>query len=53
MKEFWEQVYESMACHVVETAKIPGVEDAFADRAYCMQQYCFAITKGRALPVPY
>ena len=34
MKEFWEQVYESMACHVVETAKIPGVEDAFADRAY-------------------
>lgn len=38
-KKLWEQVYETMTCHVVESARMPGVEDAFADGAYCMQLY--------------
>ena len=37
--ELWEQVYESMTCHVIEEYRMPGVEDAFADDAFCMQQY--------------
>ena len=35
----WEKVYESLTCHVSESSRIPGVEDAFADNAYCMQKY--------------
>lgn len=37
--ELWEQVYETMACHVVESARLSGVEDAFAGDSFCMQQY--------------
>jgi len=37
--QLWEQVYESMTCHVEESARMPGVENAFADGSYCMQQY--------------
>ena len=39
VKELWEQVYESMVSHVLEEYRVPGVEDAFADDAFCMQQY--------------
>lgn len=37
--ELWEQVYESLTCHVLEPWRIPGVIDAFSDDAYCMEQY--------------
>ena len=37
--ELWEQVYESLTCHVAEPWQMPGVINAFADDAYCMQQY--------------
>ena len=37
--ELWEQVYESMVCHVLAEYRMPGVEDAFADGTFCMQQY--------------
>lgn len=37
--ELWEQVYESMTCHVAQSHRMPGVEDAFANDAFCMQQY--------------
>lgn len=37
--ELWEQVYESLTCHVLERWRMPGVMDAFADGAYCMQRY--------------
>ena len=37
--EFWEQVYESMTCHVLEEFRVEGVEDAFADNSFCMQKY--------------
>ena len=35
----WEQVYESMTCHVLETHRMPGIEDAFSENAFCIQQY--------------
>lgn len=38
-KELWELVYETLTCHVLEPWRIPGVIDAFADDAYCMQRY--------------
>ena len=38
-KALWENVYESMACHAQEPFRFPGVEDAFANESYCMQQY--------------
>ena len=38
-KELWEKVYESMTCHVQESFRFPGVENAFAEDAYCMQRY--------------
>lgn len=38
-RELWEQVYESMASHVLEEYRVPGVEDAFAKDAFCMQKY--------------
>ena len=37
--ELWEQVYESMACHVVEAYRMPGVEDAFSHGSFCMEKY--------------
>ena len=37
--ELWEQIYESMTCHVSENYRMPGVEDAFAYGSFCMQQY--------------
>ncbi len=37
--ELWERVYESLTCHVIKAARMSGVEDAFADDAYCMEQY--------------
>jgi len=37
--ELWEKVYESMTCHVQESFRFPGVENAFAEDAYCMQRY--------------
>ena len=37
--ELWEQVYESMVCHVAEEYRLPGVEDAFANDAFCMEKY--------------
>ncbi len=37
--ELWEQVYESMACHISEEFRMPGVEDAFAEDGFCMQKY--------------
>lgn len=37
--ELWEQVYEAMTCHVSKEYCMPGVEDAFADNAFCMQKY--------------
>ena len=37
--ELWEQVYESMTCHVLEEYRIPGVEDAFGDNTFCMKKY--------------
>lgn len=37
--KIWEQVYESMTCYVLEEYRIPGVKDAFADNAFCMQKY--------------
>lgn len=37
--ELWEQVYESLTCHVLEEYRMIGVEDAFSENAFCMQQY--------------
>ena len=37
--ELWEQVYESLTCHVLEPWRMPGVTNAFADGTYCMEQY--------------
>lgn len=37
--ELWEQVYESLTCHPSDSHRIPGVVNAFADDAYCMEQY--------------
>ena len=31
--------YETMACHVIKEYRMPGVEDAFADGAFCMERY--------------
>ena len=31
--------YETMACHVVEEYRMPGVEDAFAEGTYCSECY--------------
>ena len=38
-QELWEQVYESMACSVVESHRMPGVEDAFSHGSFCMEKY--------------
>ena len=37
--EIWEQVYEALTCHVAEPWQMPGVSNAFADDADCMEQY--------------
>lgn len=37
--DLWEQVYESLTCHVLEPWRMPGVENAFADGAKCMVLY--------------
>ena len=37
--ELWEQVYESLTCHIADPWRMPGVIDAFAGDAYCMEQY--------------
>ena len=37
--ELWEQVYETLTSHVLEPYRMPGVIDAFAGDAYCMQRY--------------
>lgn len=31
--------YETMACHVIEGYRMPGVEDAFAEGTYCWARY--------------
>ena len=38
-EELWKQVYLSLTAHVLEPYRVPGVEDAFADSAYCMLRY--------------
>ncbi len=38
-EELWKQVYTTLTCHVSAPWQMPGVMDAFADDAYCMQQY--------------
>ena len=35
-KALWENVYESMTCHVQEPFRFPGVEDAFEEDAFCI-----------------
>ena len=37
--ELWEQVYESLTCHVADPWRMPGVINAFSDNSYCMGQY--------------
>ena len=32
--ELWEQVYETMTCHVQERSRMPGIENAFAEDAF-------------------
>ena len=39
-KEYWEQVYASLTCHVSDPWRVPGVVNAFAEGSYCMEQYC-------------
>ncbi|MBQ4641499.1 MAG: hypothetical protein IJB47_02660 [Oscillospiraceae bacterium] len=34
-----EWVYASMASHIQEKYRFPGVEDAFAEGSYCMECY--------------
>lgn len=31
--------YETMACHVIEKYRMPGVEDAFTEGSFCMERY--------------
>ena len=37
--ELWGQVYASMADHVSEKYRMPGIENAFAENAFCIQKY--------------
>lgn len=34
-----ERVYDSMARHLQDADRVPGVEDAFAPGTYCMERY--------------
>ena len=36
-KMIW--AYETMACHVIEEYRMPGVEDAFAEGSFCQCRY--------------
>ena len=38
-KELWEQVYETLTCHVCKPWQMPGVIDAFSEDSYCMEKY--------------
>jgi len=38
-EKLWEQVYTSLTCHISASCRMPGVENAFADDAYCIQLY--------------
>ena len=35
----WEQIYESMTCHVSEEYRMPGVTNAFSENVFCMEKY--------------
>ena len=41
--------YETMACHVVEEYRMPGVADAFAEGSYCLSRYYDAMDAYRRL----
>ena len=32
-------MYDSLTCHISDPWRMPGVIDAFADDAYCMEKY--------------
>ena len=38
-----EWVYMTMAGHLTEDYRMPGVTDAFAEGSYCMKRYCDAM----------